>query len=88
MRILVKIEVREGDPKLLESLHRATLPDDMKPPRNYAIAHEVGEGRFTYSAVYEGSTSSEAVRTASSIIEEFLRIYRMLSGTILEHRTQ
>lgn len=84
MKIILKIKIRDADSRFLESLHRATLPDDIRPPRNYTIIHEIGEGEFTYNVIYEGGTTPEAVRTASSIIEEFLRIYRMLSHTILE----
>lgn len=86
MRIILKIKIRDADSKFLESLHRATLPDDMRPPRNYAVTHEIGEEGFTYNAIYEGDTTPEAVRTASSIIEEFLRMYRMLSHTISERK--
>ncbi len=80
--MIVKIRLRSSDSRLLEALHKATLPDDAHPPRNFTITHEVGGGEAVFTIIYEGPPTPEAVRTATSTSEEILRLYKMLLETI------
>ncbi|MEO3993748.1 MAG: hypothetical protein QN229_05560 [Desulfurococcaceae archaeon TW002] len=78
MRMVIRIRLRSNDSRLLEAFHKATLPDDAYPPKNFTITHEVRGGEAVFSITYEGPTTPEAVRTATSASEEILRLYKIL----------
>lgn len=82
MRIVVKVCLRSNNSRLLEAFHKATLPDDTHPPKNFTITHEVGGGEAVFTIIYEGPLTPEAVRTATSTSEEILRLYKMFLETI------
>lgn len=82
LRIIVKIYLKSNNLKLLEALHKATLPDDASPPTNFTITHEMRGNEVVFSISYSGFTSPEAVRTAISTSEEILRLCKMVLGTI------
>ncbi len=87
MRLLLKVRIRGEDPRFIEALDRATSPDDVKPPKDFTIAHEVVVSEFTYTATYSGIATPEAFRTAASVLEEVLGLCKMLENAVRKRST-